>query len=226
LKSRKEIAMRIIAVFAVLAFVPSIALADDEVAPVKTVIRDRDRQVDVPPPPKVERVESVSVARPVVPPPVVVVAKPPPKPRSPNEYVVPNSVAYEGGRIPKEATLTKQPNMALVGAGLGVIATAYIPSVITAAVSCPPQADCIAKGAGWLYLPVVGPFITAAMAPTIGGAALAAFDGGIQTTGAVLAIAGLVAQKKFVVWQDKTTSLHVTPGAGANAGISITLTHL
>jgi hypothetical protein len=143
-------------------------------------------------------------------------------------YVVPQAVAYEGGKVPENATIEKRPNLALIGTGIGIFAAAYVPSVITAIVACGPQKDCSATGgAAWLYFPVVGPFITAAMSTSTGGAALAAFDGGLQVTGAAIAIAGLVAQKKFVIWQDKTAKVTVTPGAGSNvAGLSLTLTHM
>jgi hypothetical protein len=161
-------------------------------------------------------------------------APPPPPPQTVQEsapkggYVVPESVLYQGGKIPEGASLEKRPNLSLIGAGLGVFGAAYLPSVITAIVACGPQKDCSATGgAAWLYFPIVGPFITAAMSTSTGGAALAAFDGGLQVTGAALAVAGLIAQKKFVVWQDKSAKLSVTPNANATtAGISLTLTHL
>jgi len=143
-------------------------------------------------------------------------------------YVVPETTPYQGGRIPEGATIEKRPNLALVGAGLGVFAAAYLPSVITAITACGPGSTCTSTGgAAWLYFPVVGPFITAAQSTTTGGRALAAFDGGIQLTGAAIAVAGLIAQKKFVVWQAKSASITVTPTAGPNvAGLSLTLTHL
>ncbi len=203
--------MRTLVALALVTLVPATALADDDAAPVKTVIRDRQVEAQPPPPPP--------------PPQVVVVAKPKPKPT--NEYVTPTFIPYEGGKIPAEMTLTRRPNMTLIGAGLVVLGLSYVPSVFTAAIACPPQADCTAtRGVAWLYLPVVGPFITAAMSTSPGGAALAAFDGALQVTGATLAIAGLVAQKKFVMWQDKSASLSVTPTAGNAAGVSLTLTHL
>lgn len=151
---------------------------------------------------------------------------PAPKPAN-GGYVVPQSVLYEGGKLPEGATLEKRPNMTLIGTGLGIFAAAYVPSIITAAVACAPQKDCSATGgAAWLYFPIVGPFITAANATSTGGAALAAFDGGLQVTGAAIAVAGLIAQRKFVVWQDKSAKLTVTPGAGNTAGLSLTLTHM
>lgn len=143
-------------------------------------------------------------------------------------YVVPETTPYQGGRIPEGATIEKRPNLTLIGAGIGVFAAAYVPSVITAIAACGPQSTCNSTGgAAWLYFPVVGPFITAAQSTSQGGMALAAFDGGIQLTGAAIAIAGLIAQKKVVVWQAKSASITVTPTAGPNvAGLSLTLTHL
>jgi hypothetical protein len=196
------------------SLVPATALADDDAPQVKTVIRDHvDSPTEVTPPPP--------------PPPKVVVVTQAPPPKPANGYVVPSLVPYEGGKIPADSTLTSQPNMALIGAGLVVLGVSYVPSVFTAAIACPPEAVCTAtRGVSWLYLPVVGPFITAVIATSTGGAALAAFDGVLQVSGAALVIAGLVAQKKFVMWQDKRASLTVTPGAGNAAGVSLTLTHM
>jgi hypothetical protein len=212
--------MRSIAILTFVLLVPATALADNDDVTVKTVIRDHvdanaKPAVTTPPPP------------PPPPPPPVVVVKAPPKPVA-GGYVAPSFVPYEGGKIPADAKLTTEPNMLLVGAGLTVLGLSYVPSIIAAAAVCSPQqAKCDATpGAGWLYLPVVGPFITAAMATSPGGQALAAFDGALQVTGAALAVAGLVAQKKLVMWQDKSAKLSVTPGAGNAAGVSLTLTHL
>jgi hypothetical protein len=125
--------------------------------------------------------------------------------------------------------------------GASIFGAAYAASVITAVAMCPPGPDSKNPncGAGSLYLPIVGPFITATQASGPGGAALAAFNGGMQVLGAALAISGFVAQKRFVVWQDKDskTTLKITPDAGAapasadqkasfNGGVSVTLTHL
>lgn len=159
-----------------------------------------------------------------------------PEATSPNAYVPPQSVAYEGGKIPFGSSIEKRPNLAFVVTGTTILGTAYAASLITAVAMCGPGMEC-SKGAGWLYLPIVGPFVTAAMAPTTGGQALAAFNGGVQVLGASLAIAGFVAQKRFVVWQDKTASLKITPNAGvapatagqqaaATGGITLTFTHL
>jgi hypothetical protein len=138
-------------------------------------------------------------------------------------YVAPLSVAYQGGAIPAGSTIEKRPNIAFVATGVSILGTAYAASLITAIAQCGPGMAC-SDGAGWLYLPIVGPFVTAAMARTTGGQAIAAFDGGVQTLGGALAITGFIAQKKFVVWQDEKqmASLAVTPNAG---GVSLTLTH-
>lgn len=145
-------------------------------------------------------------------------------------YVTPKMVPYEGGDIPSTAKLVSRPNGSLIGTGVGLLATSYAGSLIYALSTCGAQTDC-RGGSAWLYVPIVGPFITAATAPTSGGQALAAFDGGVQVLGAALAIAGVVMPKKFVMWQSRSASLTVTPtgggGGGAlNAGIGLTLIHL
>ncbi len=140
-------------------------------------------------------------------------------------YVVPHSVAYQGGRIPSTASLESRPNYGLVATGIGVLGAAYLGSLIYGISTCTAQQECRA-GSGWLYVPIVGPFVTAAQAPTTGGQALALFDGGIQVTGAALIAAGLIFQKKFVVWQTKSAEVQVLPTAGPNGGgLSFTITH-
>ena len=144
-------------------------------------------------------------------------------------YVVPQSVPYEGGAIPAFSHIEERPNTTLVRAGFGVLGAAYGVSLIYALSTCGAQMDCRA-GSAWLYVPVLGPFITAAQAPTTGGAALSAFDGGVQVLGAVLAVAGVAAPDKFVVWQGRTARLSLAPTSGASQGVSaslgVTLTHL
>ncbi len=58
----------------------------------------------------------------------------------------------------------------------------YGSSLLYAVATCGAQQEC-RNGSAWLYVPVFGPFITAAQAPTTGGQALAAFDGAVQTIG-------------------------------------------
>lgn len=154
-------------------------------------------------------------------------------------YVVPKSVPYRGGKIPDYAHIETKPNVGLIATGLATFGTAYLGAFIYALATCSAQMDCRA-GSNWLYLPIAGPFIAAATSPTTGGAALAAFDGGVQVLGTVLAVTGFLAPKKYVMWQDKTARVEVKPGI-ANApafagggpqlpavggGVSITLTHL
>lgn len=191
--------MKLSLLAAALVLVPAAAFADDDAQPV--VVRQYAPQ----PAPQ-----------------------PTPQPTTEGGYQVPHAVPYEGGAIPEGASLQKRPNLTLIGVGLGIFSAAYVPSLITAAVACGPGKDCSnTQGSAWLYLPVVGPFITIAQATSVGGQALAAFDAGMQLTGAALAVAGLVAQKKFVVWQDKSATVTVTPTAStSSAGIALTVTHL
>jgi hypothetical protein len=148
-------------------------------------------------------------------------------------YIVPQAVPYEGGDIPANAKIVSKPNIAFVGTGVGLLATSYAGALIYGLATCSAQEAC-RQGSGFLYIPFIGPFITAATAPTTGGSALAAFDGGVQVLGAALAVAGFLAPQKFVMWQSKSAKLTVMPtvtGApsdkgGMGAGLSITVTHL
>jgi hypothetical protein len=142
-------------------------------------------------------------------------------------YVTPHSVPYEGGAIPKNAFIERRPNLPLIGAGVGIFGASYLGALIYGLSTCSAQEAC-RQGSGFLYIPVIGPFITMATAPTTGGAALAGFDGGVQVLGAALAITGFLAPKKFVVWQNKSAAVSVMPtniGAGASAGVAVTVSH-
>jgi hypothetical protein len=228
-----------IALFVLTLVVPNAALADDDVAP----------------PPAHDAAASATAAAPstasppATPAPVTsapatsraVAPRPEPShsaaPRGPaasdatedttGGYVIPHFVPYLGGHIPESAHIETKPNLGLVGSGAAIGGTAYFISLIYALSTCGAQMDC-RSGSGWLYLPIVGPFITAAQSGTTGGAALAAFDGGVQVLGAVLAVAGVVAPRKFVVWQDKMASISVTPSSPGPmaAGLAVTLTHM
>ena len=156
-------------------------------------------------------------------------------------YMVPRSVLYQGGDIPSNAHIETKPNVAFIVSGVSIFGSAYVTSLIYGLSTCGAQSEC-RKGSGWLYLPLVGPFVTAAQAPTTGGQALAAFDGGVQVLGATLAIVGFALPRRFVTWQNKSMTLTVTPGMASapgpslpsvaaskpdfGTGLSITLTHL
>ena len=171
----------------------------------------------------------VFAARPVVrqpsPPPPHVEKKPTPV----GGYITPTIIPYEGGAIPNDAKIVTQPNMPVLGTGVGLLAASYGGALIYALSTCSAQETC-RGGSSWLYIPFIGPFITAAAndTPTTGGRALAAFDGGVQVLGGALAIASFVWPKKFVLWQDKHASVQVTPttlGAGTSAGVAVTVTN-
>jgi hypothetical protein len=143
-------------------------------------------------------------------------------------YVPPHMVPYLGGDIAPFAHIEAKPDMGFIKAGITIVGIAYGSSLFYALATCGAQMDCRA-GSAALYAPVVGPFITAAQAPTSGGIALSMFDGGVQLLGAVLLVAGFVSPQKFVVWQDQTSSLKIAPtalGSGAGGGLSLTLSHM
>jgi hypothetical protein len=125
-------------------------------------------------------------------------------------YRRPHVVPYLGGEIPGNAHLESRPDWGLVKAGGWILGTTYVISLAYALETCGAQMSCRA-GSSFLYVPVAGPFFTAAQAPTTGGQALSVFDGVAQTVGAALLVAGFAFPDKFVVWQDRATAAAVTP---------------
>lgn len=132
-------------------------------------------------------------------------------------YSAPHRVRYGGGEIPAYAHIETEPRKGLLIAGAAVLGASYAVSLLFAFGYCGPGSECVN---GALYIPVIGPFIVAAMAPSTGGATLAAFDGIVQLGGLGLLIAGFVAPEKFVVWQDADAraSLTIVPGGGGGVG--------
>src|SRR5258708_855484 len=83
----------------------------------------------------------------------------------PTGYSPPHVVDYTGGRLPEYAHLEQRTNMKLITPGLWVAGVSYGVSVLYALGTCGAQTEC-RSGSQWLYVPIVGPFITAALAPT------------------------------------------------------------
>lgn len=135
-------------------------------------------------------------------------------------YSAPHRVRYEGGPIPTYAHIETTPRKGLIIGGAAVLGASYLASVFAAMIYCGPGVECQNGG---LYIPVIGPFIVAAQAPSSGGATLAAFDGVLQLSGLGLIIAGFVAPEKFVVWQDSDAqaSLTIVPGGGGGVGLAL-----
>jgi len=169
-----------------------------------------------------------SVLPPPPPPPAQAQPQPPAQPQAqpgyrPSAtlgYTAPRRVRYEGGEIPAYAHIETTPRKGLIIAGAAVLGASYLISVIAAIGYCGPGRECVNGG---LYIPVVGPFIVAAQAPSSGGATLAAFDGIVQLGGLGLIIAGFVAPEQFVVWRDADAqaSLTVVPGGGGGVGLAL-----
>jgi hypothetical protein len=144
----------------------------------------------------------------------------------PTGYSPPHVVNYTGGRVPEYAHLEQRTNTTLLTPGLWVAGVAYGLSVLYALSTCGAQTEC-RSGSQWLYVPIVGPFITAAQAPTTGGEALSVFDGALQTMGAGLAVAAVLMPRSVVVWQDRDVAFRVTPAVvPGGAGLSMTLTSM
>lgn len=137
-------------------------------------------------------------------------------------YVPPKIVDYQGGRIPKDATIEERPRTAYVATGLSMAGGAYALSLFYAIGTCGAQMEC-RNGSAWLYAPLIGPFMTAGQAPTSGGRALAIFDGALQTVGVALFVAGFLAPKKVVVMY-RDASWRVEPvqmGSGMGLGLTV-----
>jgi hypothetical protein len=132
-------------------------------------------------------------------------------------YNTPHVVPYEGGAIPRNAHIEDRTNMTLVGSGTAIAGAAYGMSVLYAMGTCGAQMSC-RSGSAWLYVPVVGPFVTATQAPTTGGATLSVFDGMIQALGAGLLVAGIAMPKQVVVWQDAGVAVNVAPAPMPGGG--------
>ncbi len=171
------------------------------------------------------------------PPAVVAPAAPPTAPTL--EYKAPIVRPYEGGVIPDGAHLETRWNKDMFTAGVAVAAAAYLPSLLYAVETCglqgnsdggpPVTGSACRSGSTWIYVPILGPYVTAAQAPTTGGATLSVFDGIVQTAGAALMLAAVLAPRTVVVWQDlaRSTSVRVTPIASAGgAGVAVTVTSL
>lgn len=147
-------------------------------------------------------------------------AQPPatPRPGVSLGYSAPRRVKYGGGPIPEYAHLETEPRKGFIIAGAAVLGASYAMSVLAGIGYCGPGRECVNGG---LYIPIVGPFIVAAQAPSTGGAALATFDGVVQLAGLGLLITGFLAPDQFVVWQDADAhaSLTLVPGGGGGVGV-------
>ncbi len=137
-------------------------------------------------------------------------------------YSPPHVVPYQGGVIPSYAHLEDRPNKPLIQGRLGVAGSVYGLSVLYALGTCGAQMAC-REGSAWLYVPLVGPFVTATQAPTTGGQALSVFDGVLQVIGSVVAIAGLEMPRSVVAWQDRQDLAVRVKTDSVPGGVGLTL---
>lgn len=153
---------------------------------------------------------------------------------APPGYAMPHRrvVEYHGGPIPRGATLETHRPMALVVGGAVVFGGLYLISVLTASgsgglISC--SGGC---GGGWLYAPIVGPFVVmgSGMRST-GDQIVLAIDGIFQTAGVVGFIVGMLRTQQVLVFTDYARNDHpsrpqwmLTPGApGASIGATLSV---
>jgi hypothetical protein len=139
-------------------------------------------------------------------------------------YTPPTVVPYEGGRIPKDATIEERTRKGLLVGGIVVAASAYTISLAYALSTCSAQQACRA-GSDWLYVPIIGPFVTSAKSPTTGGAALAAFDGALQLGGVGMVVASALFPQKVVVTPGHASWKVEPVHMGSGMGVGVTMTH-
>ncbi len=149
--------------------------------------------------------------------------------------ISPRRVPYRGGEIPAGARVITTGHNGLLAAGLSVFGGLYLISVITAAASCSPGASassCRANTA-WLYIPAIGPFLTAAdQNASFGGRNLAIFDGVFQLAGLAAAVGAYASSEQWLEFSGPTARSRapgprwaLLPGApGATAGATLQIT--
>jgi hypothetical protein len=148
---------------------------------------------------------------------------PPPKPARPR------TIPYRGGAVAPGYHVEDKTSPTLV-TGIAMGGGAYVLSFLYALSECPPKtekSECRANSA-YLYIPVVGPFITAADSQaSFGGRNLAIMDGVVQSLAVVLIGVGASSPSKVLVRDTELGagySLHLSPGtAGATTGLTLTV---
>ena len=151
------------------------------------------------------------------------------------QAIPPRRVPYHGGEIPAGATVVTKGHNGLLAAGLSVFGGLYLISVITAAASCSPgdSASSCRSNTAFLYIPAIGPFLTAADPnASFGGRNLAIFDGVFQIAGIAAAIGAYASSEQWLEYPGPTARsaapkprwalLPGAPGAPAGATLQIT----
>lgn len=149
--------------------------------------------------------------------------------------ISPRRIPYHGGEIPAGATVITKGHNGLLAAGLSVFGGLYLISVITAAASCAPgdSAPSCRANTAWLYIPAIGPFLTAADAnASFGGRNLAIFDGVFQLAGLAAAVGAHASSEQWLEFTGAAARSPapgprwaVLPGApGAPVGVSLQIT--
>jgi hypothetical protein len=146
-------------------------------------------------------------------------------------------VDYHGGPIPPGATLeTQRPTGLLVAGGIGFGAM-YLTSVLNAALGTGFVSCSTGSGCDYLYIPVVGPFVTMGSGRFTGGDMFfLGLDGVVQTAGVAIFVIGMVRARQVLVFDGtaqhseprRLASRHpewslvpTAPGATAGATLSV-----
>lgn len=117
----------------------------------------------------------------------------PPQPARP----LPTQMDFiEGAPLPPGYVVDTRPRVGLAVAGWVLFGSAYIPSIITAGFVIDGDRE---AGAGALFVPGIGPFITlGTTSPGSGMGVVLVLDGLAQSAGLVMGITAFAAQKKYV----------------------------
>ena len=130
-----------------------------------------------------------------------------PAPAPVKAAIPPRRVPYHGGEIPAGATVITRSHNGLLAAGLTVFGSLYAISVITAVASCTPgdSATSCRSNTAWLYIPAIGPFLTAAdQNASFGGRNLAIFDGVFQLAGLAAAVGAYASSEQWLEYAGLT----------------------
>ena len=159
-----------------------------------------------------------------------------PQPQAPAKAALsPRRIPYHGGEIPAGSRVVTLGHNGLLAAGLSVFGGLYLISVITAAASCSPgdSASSCRANTAWLYIPAIGPFLTAADEnASFGGRNLAIFDGVFQLAGLAAAVGAYASSEQWLEFSGPTARSSapgprwaLLPGApGASAGATLQIT--
>ena len=181
-----------------------------------------------PPPPAAVAAQPISETAPAAPPLLATaISQPAPSTAHASSWPAPAAAVAP---LAEDSATTSNPNSALIGAGLFVLAASYMPAIAVA-----ESSD--SKVDQHLYVPVAGPWLDLVRRPTcnaadcgaeFGNRALIATDGLLQGLGAFMTLVGLLtldeedAAAPTIAKNRDTTTVHVSPAQLGSGGYGVT----